>query len=197
MGSWSSRRLVLVGALGGGAVGLVLLGLTEPTLHYTNDSYRHGASVGYVLRYVALGAVGALLAGRLLGRRERDRRSAAYALGLAAVLSAAVLPPALDEDSPSERRKAEAVRSGDPEAEFTAGAIDGCVSATRRQLAGTPEEDEVDVDAYCECYIPRLLGPAEGRAARMDAITRRIQTGRPSRRMVRASRVCAKEAVEG
>jgi hypothetical protein len=191
MGGWSNRRLALAGAVGGAFVGLLLLGLTHPTLAHTNDEYRQGASFGYVLRYTALGAAGMLLAGRLLAG---DRRPALYAVGLTAVLAAAILPPVLDEETPSERRRAEAVRSGDPNADFEAGAIDGCVTGTRRQLAGTPEEDVIDVDAYCECYIPRLLAGTRGDQARLDAIAARIRAGNPPRRAVRAGVLCAKRA---
>ena len=99
-------RAALIGAIVGAAVGIALLLALHPTAAYTNDAYRQGASVGYVIRYAVLGLVGALLLRVLRG----GRRPALAGLGLAVVLAAAILPPVLDEDTPSERRSAAATK---------------------------------------------------------------------------------------
>ncbi len=132
----------LIGALAGAAVGVVLLVTTHPTSAYLNDAYRQGASFGFVLRYVTLGLVAALLVRAL--RRAGSRGRVLAGAALAIVLALAIVPPALDTESASEKRRAAAVEIGDPEqrakAEARAGAIDGCVEGAQRQVeeAGVP-----------------------------------------------------------
>ena len=126
----------LVGALAGGVVGLLLLVLTHPTAAYTNDSYRSGASAGYVLRYVVLGLAAALLIRALRG----GRRPLLAGIALAVVAGLAIVPPLLDSETESEKRRAEAVAIDDPEereaAEARAGAIDGCTTARAASFNG-------------------------------------------------------------
>lgn len=182
----------LVGALSGALVGVVLLVTTHPTSAYLNDAYREGASIGFVARYVTLGVVAALLLG--IVRRHRVLAG----IGLAAVLCAAILPPALDDQTESEKRKAEAVAEDDPverdAAEFRAGLIDGCVTRTRRDLEGTPEEEGLDADAYCTCLIDAVVvGP--GRSLdEMQTILSELQSSGPSPEMQQAMTRCSEEA---
>jgi hypothetical protein len=77
----------LIGALVGAAVGGALLVLTHPTAAYTDDAFRQGASVGYVIRYAILGLVGGLL----LRAVRVGRRPGLAGFGLAVVLAAAII----------------------------------------------------------------------------------------------------------
>jgi hypothetical protein len=171
-------------------VGGALLVLTHPTAAYTDDAFRQGASVGYVLRYAILGLVGGLL----LRAVRVGRRPGLAGFGLAVVLAAAIIPPALDKDSRSERRRAASTRVEDPEArraaEFRAGAIDGCVDGTKRQIAGTPQEKTLDTDAYCTCYIDKLLEGPEDDEAQLRAAADALASGRPTRRIRRMVERC-------
>ena len=188
-----ARTAALIGALVGAAIGFVLLTTTHPTSAYTNDAYREGASVGFVLRYATLGLVAALLIRAL----QPGRRTVLPALGLVVVAAAATLPVALDDKTASERRRSAATAIEDPAAreaaDFRAGAIDGCVESTRKQLAGTPDEGAIDLDRYCTCFIDELF---EGRDPR-QALEEARRTGRPAPEMTRASDRCALRSTTG
>ena len=184
----------VAGAAGGAVVGLLLLVLTHPTAAYTNDAYRSGASTGFVVRYVALGVVAAFLI-RALARR---RQPLLAGIALAVVAAVAILPPALDEQTPSEKRRAAAVSIDDAEererAEFRAGAIDGCVKSTRRDLEASPELPDVDPEKYCTCVMDGLFAQGGFDAAEMEETTARMREGRPTARMRRVFARCVRQA---
>lgn len=177
-------------------MGLLLLSGVDPSDSSTNDSYRSGQQAGYVVRYAALGAAAAFFGARILGAAEgtANRTIWLYALGFAVVLSLAVLPPVLDEESQSEQRRAEAVRSGDETAEFRAGAIDGCAASVRRRFASQVDEASFNVDAYCECLIDRLMAGAAQRRIPLQAVATEIATGRQPPWAVQAATDCGRSA---
>ena len=187
----------LLGAVAGGIAGGILLVTTHPTSAYTNDAYREGASFGFVLRYVTLGIAAALLVRAV----RRGWRMPLPAIGLAVILAAAVLPPALDRETASEKRKAAATAIDDPAereaAEARAGAIDGCVNSTKRRLEGTPQEGKIDAEDYCTCLIGAITAGPEDDSAQLQAMARQARTGQPSPRLARAAARCAREARTG
>lgn len=187
----------MLGAVAGLIVGVLLLVLTHPTSAYLNDGYRQGASVGFVLRYVALGLIAALLVRAL----RRGWRQPLAAIGLAAVVAVAVLPPALDRQTESEKRKAAAVAIDDPakrkEAEVHAGAIDGCVNGTKRRIEGTPQAGKIDIDAYCTCFIGAVTAGPESDTAQLQAMATAIQSGSPPAELTRAAARCARKSRTG
>ncbi len=192
----SRGATALAGVAAGAVVGLVLLTTTHPTSAYTNDAYRSGASFGYVLRYVVLGLVAALLIRALRG--GRPARRPLYGLALAVVVGLAIIPPALDTETSSEKRKREAVAIDDPkqrrEAELRAGAIDGCTEETRRQLESVPPSERFDPEAYCECFIAGVTaGPADDEA-QLEAMAETLRSGERPRRFVRLGERCAQQA---
>ena len=80
-------------ALVGAGVGLVL-GLLLTADWAPGNEYETGRRVGFVCRYVVLGAIGFTLAGRLLDQhRSESSLSAGLLIGLAVVVLLAVLPP--------------------------------------------------------------------------------------------------------
>jgi hypothetical protein len=184
----------LIGALAGGAVGLLLLVTTHPTSAYLNDAYRQGASFGFVLRYVALGLVAAVLVRALRGAGGRGRVLAGVAL--AVVLGLAIVPPALDTQTESEKRRAAAAAIDDPDerarAEARAGALDGCVEGARRQAeeAGL----SLDAEAYCECFIDAITAPPGDNLEELRAANAALQSPNPPRRLQRLTERCAKRA---
>lgn len=193
----SRRATALAGAVAGAVTGGVLLLLTHPGAEHTNDAYREGLRFGFVLRYLTLGLVGALLA-RAVARRSR---TALAGIALAGVVAAAVLPVALDRESESERRRAAATAIDDPierrKADFRAGAIDGCVEGTKRQLEGVAEAKRLDVDAYCTCFIESVIrGPGDDQE-QLQAANESARLGRPPRRLTRIAERCAARAQRG
>lgn len=186
----------LGGAVAGAVVGLVLLVTTEPTSAYTNDSYRQGASVGFVIRYAVLGLVAAFLV-----RYVWRSRPVLAGIALALVLTAAILPPALDEQTASEKRRSEAVAEKDPvkreAAEFRGGMIEGCVNRTRDELEGTPEEDGFDADGYCVCLIDGAIARPGRTYEEMKAILTDLQASGPSPEYQQAMARCYEEAQGG
>jgi hypothetical protein len=184
----------LAGAAGGAAIGALLLVTTHPTSAYTNDAYREGASAGFVLRYWALGIAAAFLI-RALRRRWRPPLAA---LCLTVVAALAIVPPLLDEQTESEKRRAAAVAIDDPEAreraEFRAGAIDGCVKSTTRELAQAPDAPDIDVEDYCTCIMDRLFAANGFDLEEMQGTAAAIQAGSPPPRFQRIARACAKRA---
>jgi hypothetical protein len=195
-GTWSTKRVALAGAVGGAAAGLLLVSGADPSDSYTNDAYRSGQQVGYVVRYAALGAAAAFFVARVLGAGEETPNGtvALHVLGFAVVLSIAVLPPLLDDETKSEQRRAEAVRSGDERAEFRAGAIDGCAASVRRRFASQVDAAGFDVDAYCECLIDRLMAGASERGVPLQAVTAQLSTGRQPQWAVQAAADCGRGA---
>jgi hypothetical protein len=187
----------LLGAAAGAAVGVLVLVLTHPTAAYTNDAYREGATFGFLLRYVTLGLLAALLI-RALRRRTR---TALAGIGLAVVLALAIVPPLLDTQTESEKRRAAAVAEDDPAqrdaAEVRAGAIDGCVDSTKRELEGTPEEGRIDADKYCTCFIDAIVAGPENDAAELEAMAIEVRSGAPTPKLERAATRCAKKARSG
>lgn len=185
----------LAGVLVGVVAGLLLLVLTEPTSAYTNDSYRRGASVGFVLRYASLGLVAALLARAL----RHGRRPVLAGIGLAVVLTLAIIPPVLDTKSESEKRRAEAVAADDPAgrraADFRAGAIDGCVDQAEQELQGTPEADDLDADVYCTCFVDAILEGPDRDSAQLQAATAALRSGKPPAELQRKHERCRTRAV--
>ncbi len=184
----------LAGALAGAAVGVVLLVTLDPTGAYTNDSFRAGATAGFVLRYATLGLVGALLLRALRGGRHR----AAAGVGLAIVLALAILPPALDEKTPSEQRRSEATDIEDPErradADLRAGAIDGCVENGTEEDDRLFREEGIDEQRYCTCFIDAFIEGPEDDLAQLQAMNRELTSGEPSPRAERIARRCVREA---
>lgn len=191
------KRIVLAGAVAGAAVGLLLLAASDPSDSSTNDAYRSGQRVGYLVRYAALGAAAAALAVLVLRPREGTSNGmlALYLGGLAVVLSLAILPPLLDEESASEHRRAEAVRSGDERAEFRAGAIDGCVEGVRNRFGSQVEQARLDIDAYCECLIDRLMARAANRGESLQAVGAQLQGVNQPSWALRAADRCGRRAV--
>lgn len=189
------RVTALAGAVVGLVVGLLLLVLTHPTSAYTNDAYRGGATTGFLMRYAALGLLAALLTRALRG----GRRSVLAGIGLVLVLALAVLPPALDSKTESEKRRSAAVAIDDPAqrkaAESRAGSIDGCVESTQRELKGTPEERSLDPDAYCVCLIDTIIKGPEDDSAQLEAVASAIRSGNPSAKLKRAQERCATRAL--
>jgi hypothetical protein len=184
----------IVGALAGGLTGTLLLWLAHPTAAYTNDAYRQGASAGYVARYVALGVVAALLIRTI----RLGRHVALAGLGLAAVMAAAVLPPALDDRTPSEERRAAATAIDDRQqrtnAERRAGAIDGCAEAVRTQIDAGAFPAEVEPDSYCTCFIDAILEGPRDDAAQLDEMHAALASARPAPKFQRFASRCAREA---
>ena len=172
---------------------MVLLETTDPTSAYTNDSYREGASFGFVIRYAVLGLVAAFLV-RYLWRS----RPVLAGFGLAAVLAAGVLPPALDEKSPSEKRKSGAVAEKDPvkreAADFRGGMIDGCVKRTQGELDATPEDEGLNPDEYCTCLIDTAVARPGRTYEGMKAIMTDLQANGPSQGYQRAMTRCYESA---
>ncbi|HVL95043.1 MAG TPA: hypothetical protein VM266_04215 [Solirubrobacteraceae bacterium] len=189
-----ARGAAFVGALAGAAAGGLLLVLTQPTAAYTNDAYRSGASFGFVVRYALLGTLAALLVHAL----RRPGGKLLPALGLAVVLGLAIVPPALDRDSASERRRAAATAVDDPQArrdaDMRAGAIDGCVRSTQRELERTPDAPDLDPDAYCTCFIDAVIAGPEDDEAQLRAMSEAIRSGRPPRRLTRLAERCSEQA---
>ena len=184
----------LVGAIAGTLVGAVLLVTTHPTSAYTNDAYREGASAGFVIRYVVLGVAAALLL------RIVRRRPALAGVGLAVVLAVAIVPPALDDQSESEKRKAAAVAEDDPNerqlAEFRAGLIDGCVTSTRRELEGEPQAKGFDADGYCTCLVDAVVARPGRTIPEMQAVMSQIQSSGPPPEMQEAMGRCFERSSE-
>lgn len=184
----------LAGAAGGAVVGVILLVTTHPTSAYTNDAYRGGASIGFVLRYVALGIVAGLLV------RVFPRYRVPAGVALAAVLALAIVPPALDTDSESEKRRAAAVAEDDPDrrqaADFRAGLIDGCVTRVTREMEATPEgASGLDVDKYCTCVVDSVVARPGRTLPEMQAIMAQLQSSStPPPEMQRAIERCTAEA---
>jgi hypothetical protein len=188
------RALTAVaGAASGAIVGAVLLVTTHPTSAYTNDAYRQGASVGFILRYVALGVAAAFLL------RVVRRYPIPAGIGLAVLLALAILPPTLDTQTESEKRRAAAVAEDDPAkrqaADFRAGVIDGCVTRVRRDLEGTPEADGFDTDHYCTCVVDAVVAKPGRTLPEMEAIMSELQAkGSLPPELQRATERCAAEA---
>ena len=99
-----------------------------------------------------------------------------------AVAAAIVLIGGDEDDAPPERSAVEAR------------AIRECVKATTSQFEGTPEEGTLDVEAYCDCYVPALLAGADRAESR--AIVDRIKLGRPPDRAIPIASRCAAETGE-
>jgi hypothetical protein len=188
------RALTAVaGAASGAIVGAVLLVTTDPTSAYLNDAYRQGASEGFVVRYAALGVAAAFLL------RVVRRRPIPAGVGLAILLALAILPPTLDTQTESEKRKAAAVAEDDPAkrqvADFRAGLIDGCVTRVRRDLEGTPEVDAFDTDQYCTCLVDAVVATPGRTLPEMEAIMSELQDkGSPPPEVQRAMERCVGEA---
>ncbi len=184
----------LAGGLVGLVVGVLLLVLTDPTSAYTNDAYRTGASRGFVFRYVALGLLAALLIRALRG----GRHSALAGIGLVVVLAVAIVPPALDTKTESEKRRAAAVGVDDPAqreaAEARAGAIDGCVESTQRQLEGAPEAPSLNADSYCTCLIDDVIKGPEDDLTQLQTMASTIRSGNLSVKLKRTAKRCATQA---
>ena len=184
----------LAGAAGGALAGVILLVTTHPTSAYTNDAYREGASIGFVLRYVALGIVAGLLV------RIFPRYRVPAGVALVAVLALAIIPPALDTESESEKRRAAAVAEDEPDrrqaAEFRAGLIDGCVTRVTRDIKGTPEEAAgFDIDEYCTCVVDSVVARPGRTLPEMEASMAQLQSSStPPPEMQRAIERCSAEA---
>jgi hypothetical protein len=194
--TWTTKRVALAGAIGGTALGLLLLSGADPSDSSTNDAYRSGQKAGYVVRYAILGAAAAFFAARILGAAEGapNRTLALYLGGFAVVLVLAVVPPILDDESESERRRADAVRSGDERAEFRAGAIDGCVASVSRRLGTRAEAVGLNVDAFCGCLMDRLMAGAVQRGIPLEAVANEIYSGRQPPWASRAADACGRRA---
>jgi hypothetical protein len=190
------NRLVtsLTGAITGLGVGLLLLVLTHPTSAYLNDAFRSGASMGFVLRYVVLGVLAALLIGAL------RRHAVPAGLGLTVVLALAIVPPALDTQTASEQRRAAAVAEDDPvergSAEFRAGAIDGCVRRSKQELRAIGRSKTVDADAYCTCFIDAVTAGPRDDEAQLDAVNREVNSGSPSAKLQGTATRCMATAMK-
>jgi hypothetical protein len=194
---WTTKRLALAGAIFGGAVGLLLLAGTDPSDSSTNDAYRSGQRFGYVLRYAALGAAAAVLGARFLRPSQGTPTGtvALYLAGFAVVLGIAILPPLLDEETASERRRADAVRTGSERAEFRAGAVDGCVQAVRSRFGAQVEQASFNVDGYCECVIDKLMAGAVERGVSLEALATQVQAGTEPPWARSAGETCGRGAV--
>lgn len=198
MSSWGTpARWTAAAALGaaiGAGIGLAIVATVDPNGAYTNADYRSGADTGYVLRYAALGLGAAVL---LLWR---PRRSVATlrVLALVAVLGVAVLPPALHSKTASEQRRAKATAIEDPRARgdavAVAGAVDGCVSSTRRELAATSRQDDLDVEVYCECLIAEITAGPKDDEQQLSALAAAVQGGKPPRVLTEAVESCGPRA---
>jgi hypothetical protein len=111
-------------ALVGAAVGLVA-GLLLSSDWASGSEYETGRRVGFVCRYVVLGAIGFTLAGRLFAQRKSGASpSTGLLIGLGVVVLLAIVPP-LVQDSPDESRRNE----------MEAGFIDGCVETSLQQVS--------------------------------------------------------------
>jgi hypothetical protein len=187
-------RAAQTGGAVGAAIGIVLLIATHPAAAYTNDAYRSGASFGFVLRYAILGA----LAGLSVRVFQAGRQTVLAGLSLIVILALAILPPVLDKKSPSEKRRADATAIDDPverqAAESKAGAIDGCVNSTKRELAGTPDEKKLDPDRYCSCFVAALTAGPGDDMTELRAATTDLQAGRASEAVMESARRCLQQA---
>jgi hypothetical protein len=175
-------------------MGGLLLVFTHPTSAYLNDAYRSGASMGFVLRYVALGILAALLIGVV------RRHPVPAGLALAVVLALAIVPPALDTQTKSEQRRSAATAEDDPaerrSADFRAGAIDGCVRRSTRELRGTEQAKTFDADAYCTCFIDAVTAGPLDDEAQLQAVAREVASGSPSAKLRDTATRCMATATE-
>jgi hypothetical protein len=167
-------------ALVGAAVGLVV-GLLLSTGWASGSEYETGRRVGFVCRYVVLGAIGFTLAGRLFTERESGSSlPVGAAIGLGVVVLLAVVPP-LVQDSPDERRPNE----------IEAGFMDGCVESSSKQVSAEVAR------RYCECTLTRL---SRGRDTdeferMMREAERAINRGtQPSSEVLGVAQACARRA---
>jgi hypothetical protein len=165
-------------ALLGAAVGLVA-GLLLSSDWASGGEYETGRRVGFVCRYVVLGAIGFTLAGRLLAQRESGASlSTGLLIGLAIVVLLAVVPP-LVQDSPGERQRNQV------ESNF----MDGCMRTSTQQVS-----DDI-AHRYCECTLTRL-----GRGRDDDEFTRLMREAEqaldrgaePDPELLRAAQACAR-----
>lgn len=189
------RNAAMIGAALGAAAGVALLVLTHPTSAYTNDAYRHGQAVGYIVRYAVLGSAAALLLRMLLA----DSRVWLAAMGLVIVAAAAILPPGLRSTTSDEQRRAAAVAIDNPKerrvAEMRAGAIQGCTEVNLKQLEGTRGAKDLHVDDYCTCFIDSVLSAPQDDEAQMLAMVKMARTGQRTELMRSSVDKCSKSSV--
>jgi hypothetical protein len=132
-------------ALVGAAVGLVA-GLLLSSDWASGSEYETGRRVGFVCRYVVLGAIGFTLAGRLLAQRESGASpSVSLLIGVGVVVLLAVVPP-LVQDSPNERQRNQ----------LEAGFMDGCIESSLQQVSADVAR------RYCRCTFTRLSRGRDG-----------------------------------
>lgn len=183
--SW--RWMALAGALAGLLVGLGVEAITDPSQGTGNEEYAAGQRVGFVLRYVVLGAIGFALAAKIAAQRAGGGGAPLWAvLGVCAVVLVAVLPPVLDSgdddgDDPADPRSAQ----------FEAGFVNGCLETAP---SGIPPDV---ARRYCECLLATLQrGRDSAELERLARATRQaVRTGaKPPPAIVRASRSCARRA---
>jgi hypothetical protein len=168
--------MALVGAGVGLVVGLLLTSDWAP-----GNEYETGRRVGFVCRYIVLGAIGFTLAGRLRDQhRSESSMSAGLLIGLGVVVLLAVLPPLL-QDSPDERERND----------IEAGFMNGCVETSSRQVSMTVAR------RYCECTFTRLSQgrDAEELSRMMREAEQAMNSGQqPPPELLRVAEACAKQA---
>jgi hypothetical protein len=177
-----ARRGTWAGMAGVGAIVGLIIGIV---LAYGFDSgapgdsdYEAGRRVGFVFRYVVLGAIGFALAAKVaaLRRAGEDPSHAAY-LGLAVVVLLAIVPPIVQGRPGDQQRD-----------EFRAGFIAGCIDNSRPPLG------EKAARSYCECMHDTLVNGRDKDELRrlMRATDLAIQSGQqPPAEVVSAAERCA------
>jgi hypothetical protein len=79
--------------------GIGIEAIVDPSQGTGNQEYAAGQRVGFVLRYVVLGAIGFALIATIAAQRAEGGGAPLWAvLGICAVVLVAALPPVLDRD---------------------------------------------------------------------------------------------------
>jgi hypothetical protein len=176
--------MALAGAVVGLVVGIGVEAIVDPSEGTGNEEYAAGQRIGFVLRYVVLGAIGFALTAKVAAERAGGGGTPLWAvLGACAVVLVAVLPPVLDRDGDD--------RSDPRGDQFEAGFLNGCLETSPR---GVPPDV---ARRYCECLLETLgRGRDASELERLARATRRaVETGaQPPAVIVRASRSCARRA---
>jgi hypothetical protein len=163
-----------VGALVGLVVGLAIV----PDGPGSGE-YAAGYRVGFVARYVVLGAILFALAAKLDTQRRSGTSLSPWApIGVAAVVLAAVLPPLLQDDGDARRKD-----------DYRAGFISGCVRSA------SPNMRTEVARRYCECMHDELSDNHDtGELQRLARETSQAVEGggRPPPEVTRAAEACAR-----
>ena len=188
----SRGKAALVGAVVGLVAGVVLLLAFDPVATYTNDAYRQGAVVGYVLRHMAFGAIGALLLHTVL---RGERRRALAGAGIAGILVLAALPIVLDRDEAPEPRQAAPSGFDNADRRIRAEAIAGCTDGMRQRQRRGEVPEAFDAEGYCTCFIDGVAAAPGDDGDQILALDEQTRDGRLTPRLDRLGTRCANDVV--